>query len=162
MTSDRVPNLMYWAGDPPGIRSNKKTHINCGSSACMSDIMSVNENQIRRQGRGNNTTMKGISHQSCPHTPPTMCALCTLYFKPRFGLRTFFSPFLIFAPSSPRHYFLLPIVILFNPRRQTNERTNERTVTLPFSRHVTITNILPFASILFLLTLDRLQQWRRR
>ncbi|SAM05361.1 hypothetical protein [Absidia glauca] len=47
-----------------GIRSNKKTHISCSSSARMADITGVNEDQIRRQGRGNNTTMKDISHQS--------------------------------------------------------------------------------------------------
>ncbi|SAM00811.1 hypothetical protein [Absidia glauca] len=46
-----------------GIRSNKKTHINCGASSRMVDIMGVNEDQIPRQGRGNNTTIKGISHQ---------------------------------------------------------------------------------------------------
>ncbi|SAM04753.1 hypothetical protein [Absidia glauca] len=31
------------------------------------------------------------------------------------------------APSSPRHYFFASIVILFTPRRQTNERTSNRT-----------------------------------
>ncbi|SAM00995.1 hypothetical protein [Absidia glauca] len=46
-----------------GIRSNKKTHINRGSSARVADIVCANEDQIRRQGRGSNTTMKGISHQ---------------------------------------------------------------------------------------------------
>ncbi|SAM00260.1 hypothetical protein [Absidia glauca] len=39
----------------PGIRSNKMTHINCGSSACMAG----NVDQIRRQGRWNNTTING-------------------------------------------------------------------------------------------------------
>jgi hypothetical protein len=58
------------------------------------------------------------------------------------------------------------------PRRQssnrtsnrTNERTNERTVTLPFSRHLslTITNFLPLASSLPLLTLNQLRRCRRR
>ncbi|SAM08004.1 hypothetical protein [Absidia glauca] len=47
----------------PGIRSNKKAHINCGSSACMTGNVCANVDQIRRQGRWNNTTMKGISHQ---------------------------------------------------------------------------------------------------
>ncbi|SAL99324.1 hypothetical protein [Absidia glauca] len=47
----------------PGIRSNKKTHINCGSSARMAGNVCANVNQIRRQGRWNNTTMEGISHQ---------------------------------------------------------------------------------------------------
>ncbi|SAM07126.1 hypothetical protein [Absidia glauca] len=47
----------------PGIRSNKKTHINCGSSARMTGNVCANVDQVRRQGRWNNTTMEGISHQ---------------------------------------------------------------------------------------------------
>jgi hypothetical protein len=39
----------------------------------------------------------------------------------------FFRPFYIFAPSSPRHHFFASIVILFTPRRQTNERTSKQT-----------------------------------
>jgi hypothetical protein len=39
----------------PGIRSNKSTHINCGSSARMAG----NGDQIRRQGRWNNNTING-------------------------------------------------------------------------------------------------------
>ncbi|SAL99295.1 hypothetical protein [Absidia glauca] len=42
----------------PGIRANKKTHINCGPPARMAG----NVDQIRRQGRWNNTTIN-ISHQ---------------------------------------------------------------------------------------------------
>ncbi|SAM06187.1 hypothetical protein [Absidia glauca] len=41
----------------PAIRSIKKMRINCDSSARMADMVSANENQIRR--RWNNTTMKG-------------------------------------------------------------------------------------------------------
>jgi hypothetical protein len=67
---------------------------------------------------------------------------------------------IIFA--RPIILLLLPLVILFTPRHQTNERTSERTVNLLFSRHVhlllTVTNFLPFASFLFLLTLDRLRR----
>ncbi|SAL96090.1 hypothetical protein [Absidia glauca] len=40
----------------PGIRSNKKTHIDCGSSGSMAGNVSANEDQIRRQGRWDNTT----------------------------------------------------------------------------------------------------------
>jgi hypothetical protein len=40
-----------------GIRSNKKTHINCGLSARMAGIVCANEEYIRRQDRWNNTTM---------------------------------------------------------------------------------------------------------
>ncbi|SAM08898.1 hypothetical protein [Absidia glauca] len=40
-----------------GIRSNKKTHINCGSSARMTGNVCANANQIRRQGRWNNTAI---------------------------------------------------------------------------------------------------------
>ncbi|SAL97942.1 hypothetical protein [Absidia glauca] len=43
----------------PGIRSNKNTHINCGSSARMAGNVCANVNQIRRQGRWNNTTING-------------------------------------------------------------------------------------------------------
>ncbi|SAM07846.1 hypothetical protein [Absidia glauca] len=46
-----------------GIRPKKKTHINCGSSARMTDIKGANEDQIRHQGPGNNTTTKDIFHQ---------------------------------------------------------------------------------------------------
>ncbi|SAM09356.1 hypothetical protein [Absidia glauca] len=119
--------------------------------------------------------------ESSNSTPTNVC-LCALDFKPRLAIRFIFFPSYYFAPSSPRHYFFASIVILFTPRRQTNERasertnerasertneraserTNGRTVTLPFSRHVhlllTITNFMPFASLLFLLTLDRLRR----
>jgi hypothetical protein len=79
----------------------------------------------------------------------------------------FFSRSFIFVPSSPRHHFFTALSFFFTPRRQTNERTskrtteqtNDRAVTLSFSRHVhlllAITNFLSFASFLFLLTLDR-------
>ncbi|SAL98643.1 hypothetical protein [Absidia glauca] len=43
----------------PGIRSNKKTHINCGSSARMAGNVHANVDQIRRQDRWNNTTING-------------------------------------------------------------------------------------------------------
>jgi hypothetical protein len=42
-----------------GIRSNKKTPINCDSSARMAGNMCANVDQIRRQGRWNNTTING-------------------------------------------------------------------------------------------------------
>jgi hypothetical protein len=90
--------------------------------------------------------------------------LCTLYFKPRFGYTDFFFVHSLLL-------LLLPLVITFLPSlsfslllddKRTNEQTNERTVTLLFSRHVhlllTSTNFLPFASFFFLLTLDRLQR----
>ncbi|SAM00308.1 hypothetical protein [Absidia glauca] len=41
----------------PGIRSNKITHINCGSSARMAGNVCANVDQIRRQGRWNNITI---------------------------------------------------------------------------------------------------------
>jgi hypothetical protein len=72
-----------------------------------------------------------------------------------------------FFPSSL--LFCLHIVILFfssTINAWTHERTSKRTVTLLSLRHVhlllPITNFLPFASLLFLLTLDRLQRWGRR
>jgi hypothetical protein len=96
----------------------------------------------------------------------------TLDFKPRFGYKNFFRArtlFCSFFPSSLLFYLPLSFSLLHDDKRTSerkNERTNERTVTLPFSRHVhlllTITNFLPFASLLFLLTLDRLQRWRRQ
>ncbi|SAM01113.1 hypothetical protein [Absidia glauca] len=43
----------------PGIRSNKNTHINCGSSARMAGSVCANVDQIRRQGRWNNTAING-------------------------------------------------------------------------------------------------------
>jgi hypothetical protein len=92
------------------------------------------------------------------HSSKNVC-LFTLNFKPRFSVRAFFLFVLYFCSFFPSSsLFSHPIVILFTPLLQTNERTNERTVTLPFSRRVhlllTITNFLTFASFLFLLTLD--------
>jgi hypothetical protein len=62
---------------------------------------------------------------------------------------------------------LFPLVITILPHCHFFLLHNdERTVTLLFLRHdhllLTITNFLPFASFLLLLTLDRLQRWRRR
>ncbi|SAM08757.1 hypothetical protein [Absidia glauca] len=42
----------------PGIRSNKNTHINCGSSVRMAGNVCGNVDQRRRQGRWSNTTME--------------------------------------------------------------------------------------------------------
>ncbi|SAL97350.1 hypothetical protein [Absidia glauca] len=50
----------------PGTRSNKKTHINCGSSARMAGNVCVNIDQIRRQGRWNNTTINGAYLTNLP------------------------------------------------------------------------------------------------
>ncbi|SAM01968.1 hypothetical protein [Absidia glauca] len=47
----------------PDIRSNKKTHINCGSSARMAGNVCANVDQVRHHGRWNSTTVEGISHQ---------------------------------------------------------------------------------------------------
>ncbi|SAL95159.1 hypothetical protein [Absidia glauca] len=43
----------------PGTRSNKKTHTNCGSPARMAGNVCANVDQMRRQGRWNNTTING-------------------------------------------------------------------------------------------------------
>ncbi|SAM08378.1 hypothetical protein [Absidia glauca] len=43
----------------PDIRSNQKTHINCDSSARIAGNVCANVDQIRRQGRWNNTMIKG-------------------------------------------------------------------------------------------------------
>ncbi|SAM08973.1 hypothetical protein [Absidia glauca] len=43
----------------PGIRSNKNTHISCGSSARMAGNVCANVDQMRRQGRWDNTTING-------------------------------------------------------------------------------------------------------
>ncbi|SAM07098.1 hypothetical protein [Absidia glauca] len=50
----------------PGIRSNKNTHINCGSSARMAGNVCANVDQIRRQGRWNNTTINGAYLANLP------------------------------------------------------------------------------------------------
>jgi hypothetical protein len=49
-----------------GIRSNKNTHINCGSSARMAGNVCANVDQIRRQGRWNNTTINGAYLANLP------------------------------------------------------------------------------------------------
>ncbi|SAM05657.1 hypothetical protein [Absidia glauca] len=50
----------------PGIRSNKNTHINCGSSARMAGNVCANVDQIRRQGQWNNTTINGAYLTNLP------------------------------------------------------------------------------------------------
>jgi hypothetical protein len=104
----------------------------------------------------------------CPHTLPTMCALYTLDFKSRFDYKNFFY-------ARPSFLLLLPLVFTFLPPlsfpllhdvKRTNERANERLngnspLLTSRSSFLTITNFLPLASFLFLLTLDRLQRWRR-
>ncbi|SAL97010.1 hypothetical protein [Absidia glauca] len=50
----------------PGIRSNKSTYINCGSSARMAGNVCANVDQIRRQGRWNNTTINGAYLTTLP------------------------------------------------------------------------------------------------
>jgi hypothetical protein len=93
------------------------------------------------------------------HTHLQQCVPMHSRFQTPIGYKVIFvCPCYYFAPSSPRHYFFASIVIFFTPPRQTNERT----VTLLFSRHahllLTITNFMPFASVLILLTLDRLRR----
>ncbi|SAM07187.1 hypothetical protein [Absidia glauca] len=43
----------------PGIKSNKKTHIKCSSSARMAGNVCANVDQIRRQARWDNTAING-------------------------------------------------------------------------------------------------------
>ncbi|SAM07627.1 hypothetical protein [Absidia glauca] len=50
----------------PGIRSNRKTHINCGSSARMTGNMCAKVDQIRRQGRWSNSTVNGAYLTNLP------------------------------------------------------------------------------------------------
>ncbi|SAM09225.1 hypothetical protein [Absidia glauca] len=50
----------------PGIRSNKNTHINCGSSARMAGNVCANVDQIRRQERWNSTTINGACLTNFP------------------------------------------------------------------------------------------------
>jgi hypothetical protein len=98
------------------------------------------------------------------HSSNNVCP-CPLDFKPRFDYKNFFMPILHFCSFFPSSLlFCLHCHSLYSTtsNERTNEQTNERTVTLLFSRHahllLTITNFLPFASFLFLLTLDRLQR----
>ncbi|SAM04002.1 hypothetical protein [Absidia glauca] len=46
-----------WSYSSPGIRVNKKTYINCSSLARMAGNVCASVDQIRRQGRWNNTTI---------------------------------------------------------------------------------------------------------
>jgi hypothetical protein len=50
----------------PGIRSYKKTHINCGAPARMAGNVCANVDQIRRQGRWNNITINGAYLTNLP------------------------------------------------------------------------------------------------
>ncbi|SAL97409.1 hypothetical protein [Absidia glauca] len=62
----------------PGIRSNKKTHINCGSSARIAGNVCANVDQIRRQGRWNNTTINGAYLTNLPRElVRSMAVFCT-------------------------------------------------------------------------------------
>jgi hypothetical protein len=98
------------------------------------------------------------------HSSNNVC-LCSLDFKRRSAIRSCFLPVLSFCSFFPSSIlFCLHCHSLYSTT--SNERTNEWTVTLLFSRHahllLTITNFLPYASFLFLLTLDPLQRWRRQ
>jgi hypothetical protein len=68
--SDSVTKALSYAG----INSKKKTHVNRGSAARMADILGVNEDQIRRQGRWNNTTMNGAYLTGLPREMMRMMA----------------------------------------------------------------------------------------
>ncbi|SAL98931.1 hypothetical protein [Absidia glauca] len=57
---------IVWALSSPGIRSNKNTHINCGSSARMAGNVCANVDEIRRQGRWNNTAINGAYLTNLP------------------------------------------------------------------------------------------------
>ncbi|SAM03390.1 hypothetical protein [Absidia glauca] len=61
-----IKELIGKAVSSPGVRSNKKSHINCGSSAGMACNVCANIDQIRRQGRWNNTTMNGAYLTNLP------------------------------------------------------------------------------------------------
>ncbi|SAM08744.1 hypothetical protein [Absidia glauca] len=50
----------------PGISSNKKTHLNCGSPARMAGNVCANVYQIRRQDRWKNTTINGAYLTNLP------------------------------------------------------------------------------------------------
>ncbi|SAM00031.1 hypothetical protein [Absidia glauca] len=50
----------------PGIISNKKAHIDCGSIARMTGNVCADVDQIRRQGRWNNTTINGAYLTNLP------------------------------------------------------------------------------------------------
>ncbi|SAL99227.1 hypothetical protein [Absidia glauca] len=50
----------------PDIRSNKKTHINCGSPARMAGNVCANVDQIRHQSRWNNTTINSAYLTNLP------------------------------------------------------------------------------------------------
>ncbi|SAL97782.1 hypothetical protein [Absidia glauca] len=67
-------NSIHKALSFAGIKSKKKPHINRGSSARMADILGVNEDQIRRQGRWNNTTMNGAYLTTLPREMMRMMA----------------------------------------------------------------------------------------
>ncbi|KAH8548096.1 hypothetical protein BGW37DRAFT_413849, partial [Umbelopsis sp. PMI_123] len=49
-----------------GIQSKKSTHISRDSAARMADLAGVNEDQMRRHGRWNKTTMNGAYLISLP------------------------------------------------------------------------------------------------
>ncbi|SAL98126.1 hypothetical protein [Absidia glauca] len=110
----------------------------------------------------------GAQEYDPAHTLLQQCVPMHSTFQTPIGYKIIFLPW-------PIILLLLPLVITFLPplsfsllhdvkrtNERANERTNERTVTLLFLRRVnlllTITNFLPFASFLFLLTLDRLRR----
>ncbi|SAM03068.1 hypothetical protein [Absidia glauca] len=54
------------APSSPGIRSNRKKHIDCGSSARMAGNVCANVDQIRRHGRWNNININGAYITNLP------------------------------------------------------------------------------------------------
>jgi hypothetical protein len=72
------------------------------------------------------------------HSSNNVCQ-CTLDFKPRLAIRLFFLPVLSFCSFFPPSLlFCLQCHSLYSTtsNERANEQTNERTVTLLFSRHV--------------------------
>ncbi|SAL95154.1 hypothetical protein, partial, partial [Absidia glauca] len=80
--SSHRESIVSKALSSPGIRFNKKTHINCGSSARMAGNVCANVDQIRRQSRWNNTTMEGISHQPSKKMMQSMAGFHTNELSP--------------------------------------------------------------------------------
>ncbi|SAL99207.1 hypothetical protein [Absidia glauca] len=96
----------------PGIRSNKNTHINCGLSALMAGNVCANVDQIRHQGRWNNTTVNGAYLTNLPRE-----LVHSMAGFPTYGR------FLIFHVLPLTH---LPVSARSCSRRSANDMTDWR------------------------------------
>ncbi|SAM07899.1 hypothetical protein [Absidia glauca] len=99
----------------PGIRPNKNTPINCGSSARMVGNVCTNVDQIRRQGRWSNTTINGAYLTNLPGELGTINGRLP-------HIRSIFLSCILYVPPLTH----LPVSVRSCSRQSTNDMTDWR------------------------------------